>query len=144
MAPSPTNADIMHKLGGVEAELAHASQSRGVIHQRLEEQGKSLHEVVVKMTEVATNLMITSEVAIQARNEILGFKSEFVTQHLPEIKAATTFQTEAEPILKVMRVVRNIVIILAGTGVVTAAGVVGLLIFARDLLATLVRALLGI
>lgn len=139
-----SNADIMHKLGGIEVEFRHASESRGVLHDKIERLAATVHETAHEMTRLGTNLEITAEVATQARNEVLGFRTEFREKHLPAIKAATSFQEEAKPILDTMRMVRTIVVVLAALVTFLMGSGLALFIFARDLLRTLIAIIIGI
>jgi methyl-accepting chemotaxis protein len=139
-----TNADIMHKLGGLEKDIEHGAQGRGILHQKIEQQSGAINAATEALIRLGSNLEINTQIAVQARDKaqaalenVNRFETNFNATILPMINAGATFQQDSEPILKQMRVVRNIILILAGGGILTAGTFFAMLIWARDLLRVL-------
>jgi methyl-accepting chemotaxis protein len=145
-----TNADIMHKLGTVEADIRHAEKSRGVLHQKVEQQSDAINQAAQALVQVSQNLQINSQIATQARDvaqaaleNVKRFEANFNAKVLPMIEAGSTFQKDSEPILKQMKIVRNIIYALFGAGVLTAGTFFAMVIWARDLLRVLIAFVIG-
>lgn len=140
----PTNAQIMHELGGLQQEMKHASESRGVLHAKLDKTADVLSEVDKRLHELSFALQVTTDVAVQARDHFNEFKQEFTTERLPQITTSAEFVVASEPILASMRIVRNIIMALLGAGILTAGGVIALAFYARDVLRAGIMWLLGV
>lgn len=148
--PGPTNADIMHALGTVEANQRHAEKSRGVLHRKVEQQSDAINAAAQALVKVSTNLGINTEIATQARDvaqaaleNVNRFEQNFNATVMPIIQAGTVFQSDSEPIIRQMRMVRNILIGLISTGVITAGAFFAMLIWARDLLKIIIAFVMG-
>lgn len=139
MAPAVTNADILRTqgevlriVGGLEEGQRHAAESRGVIHRRLDEQTHILGEVAETLRKTQTALDITSEVATQARDEVLKLRAEVDREVKPQLQSVGTFRADAEPVITSIKNLRNglrlVLWLLGSMGVLTG----GTLVFAGD------------
>lgn len=139
MSPSVTNADILKGqgdilriVGGLEKDAQHAKESRGTIHKRLDEQTGILSEVAETLHKTQTALTITSEVATQARDEVLKLRTEVDRDVKPQLASVGTFRADAEPVITSIKNLRNglraVLWILGALGVLSA----GTLTFAND------------
>lgn len=135
---------MLHKLGGLEEGQRHAAESRGVIHRRLDEQTTILGEVAETLRKTQTALDITSEVATQARDEVLKLRTEVDREVKPQLQQVGTFRADAEPVITSIKNLRNglrtIIVMLGATGVLGG----GTLVFAGDFAKQQVRAWLEI
>lgn len=144
MPPIPTNADIMRVLGSIEADVKHGSESRKVLHAKLDTQDGVLDSVATRLSELAFTLQVTTDVAVQARDHIAQFERDFHDTQVPVIQSAAAFKAEAEPILKMMRTIRNIVIALFGLGILSVGSLLALAAYAGEILRLAIRSYLGI
>jgi hypothetical protein len=151
MAHDPTNTDIMRELGGLVAENEHAKDSRRVIHEKLDEFARLHLETVRSIGELQRATETTTMIATQARDvanaglqNINRFEREFREVQLPIISAAQAFRIEAEPLLATMKIVRTIVVTLAGLTVTSLGTLVVMAIWAREQLGIALRFILGI
>ena len=144
MPPIPTNADIMRVLGSIEADVKHGSESRKVLHAKLDTQDGVLDSVATRLSELAFTLQVTTDVAVQARDHIAQFERDFHDTQVPVIQGAAAFKAEAEPILKMMRTIRNIVIALFGLGILSVGSLLALAAYAGEILRLAIRSYLGI
>lgn len=132
MAPAVTNADIMRSLGRLEEGQDHAKESRGIIHKRLDEQTGILSEVAETLRKTQNALDITSEVATQARDEVLKLRAEVDREVKPQLQSVGTFRADAEPVITSIKNLRNglrlVLWLLGSMGVLTG----GTLVFAGD------------
>ena len=117
-----TDDAILHKLGGIEAKVENAERSRAIIHQKMDAQADALNETVIRLQEVGFALKVTTDVAVQARDRFEAFEREFREDSQPLISGAAAFRAEAEPVLRAMKTVRNIIVLLAGLGVLSVGG----------------------
>lgn len=148
---NPTNSDIMRTLGGLEAEMKHARESRGIIHQKLEGQNVILDETAKTLAKVNFAVETTTAIAMQARDvadaalkNLHRFETEFRENQLPIIAGAAAFKMEAEPVLRTIKMVRTIVVALLAMGVLSIGSVVALALTAREWLAFGLRWVLGL
>lgn len=102
-----TNADIMRQLGKLEADMTHATESRGHLHRQLEGHTKVLNDFGSTLQQVDFTLKATAGIAAQTRDKLATFEAEFKEQSLPIIHDAVKFKEEAEPLLKILRGVRT-------------------------------------
>lgn len=144
MPPIPTNADIMRVLGSIEADVKHGSESRKVLHAKLDTQDGVLDSVATRLSELAFTLQVTTDVAVQARDHIAKFEQDFHDTQVPVIKSAAQFKAEAEPILKMMRTIRTIVIALFGLGILSVGSLAAFAIYAGEILRAAIRSYLGL
>lgn len=139
MAPAVTNADILRAqgevlriVGGLEEGQRHAAESRGVIHKRLDEQTNILSEVAETLHRTQTALTITSEVATQARDEVLKLRMEVDREVKPQLASVGTFREDAEPVITSIKNLRSglrlVLVLLGALGILS----VGTLTFAND------------
>lgn len=148
---NPTNADIMRSLGGLEAEMLHARESRGTIHKKLETQNVILDETAKTLAKVSFAVETTTAIAVQARDvadaalkNMHRFEAEFRETQLPLITGVAAFKMEAEPVLRTIKMVRTIVVALLAMGVLSLGTVVALALTAREWLAVGLRWVLGL
>lgn len=139
-----TNDQIFSRLGGLEAKVDYADRSRKVIHEKLDAQTEVQNQTVQRLQEVAFTLKVTTDVAVQARDKIDTFEAEFRENSKPAIEAAKLFQEEAAPILNTLKIVRNILLVLSGMGLITAGGLAAAVIYMGEAVKTAVRWYLGI
>ena len=145
-----SNAQIMHKLGSMETELEHGTRSRGVLHKKIEQQTDALNGMADTMSKLNAALEINTEIAVQARDvsraaleNINRFEQAFKYDQLPSITAGETFRKEADPIIRQMKIIRNVIIVLAGMGVFTVGLFFSMAIWARGLLAVIIGYILN-
>lgn len=118
-----TNAQIMEKIGGLDARVEHAEQSRRVIHEKLDAQDDVLNEVSKRLAELGYLLKTTVDAVEHTRAEITKVEKE-LRALAPAVDAAAAFKLEAEPILAVIKTVRNVVVGLAALGVFSVGGLI--------------------
>ena len=135
----------MHKLGSIEAELEHGSRSRGVLHKKVEQQTDALNGLADTMSKLNMALEVNTGVAVQARDvaraafeNINRFEQAFKLEQLPSITEGEAFRKEADPIIRQMKIVRNVIVVLAGTGFLTIGLFFSMAIWARGLLAAII------
>lgn len=134
-----TNADIMRTLGRLEEGQEHAKTSREVIHQRLDKQTDILSDVAETLRKTQNALDITSEVATQARDEVLKLRTEVDRDVKPQLASVGTFRADAEPVITNIKNLRRglslVLWLLGACGALT----VGTLTVANDYAKDLVR-----
>lgn len=121
--PAISNAQIMEKIGNLDARVGHAENSRRVLHEKLDAQDDVLNEVSKRLAELGYLLKTTTDVAEQTRDKITHVEQELHAL-TPVVDAAAAFKVEAEPILAVIKTVRNIVVGLAALGIFSVGGVI--------------------
>jgi len=138
-----TNDAIMHKLGGIEAQVSHAETSRQIIHEKIDAQAAVLNETVKRLQEVGFTLKVTTDVAVQARDKIDRFDRDFHDHSKPLLEDVAAFRAEAEPVLRMMKTVRNIVVALAGAGALTLGSFIAAVAYAGETVKAMLRWYLG-
>lgn len=136
---TPTNSDIMRALGGLEEGQRHATESRRITHEKLDGTMERLDTVSRLLDQTAFTLQVTTDIAVQARDGVAKLSAELSEKVTPKLTAVESFHKEAEPVVKVMKNVRNAVMVMIGLlslgGVLTG----GTLILANDYAKQLVR-----
>jgi hypothetical protein len=129
----PSNADLARVLGRIEANQANAlreadkaSESRRILHDKLEETNSVVQTIASQLGEHAFQLRATTDIAIQARDGLNAFRAKFEKEAAPILDGVGTFRAEVEPLLRATRTVRNwsaIFAVIAGSGVVSLGAV---------------------
>ena len=129
----------MRILGRLEEGQENAKLSRGITHERLDRQTEILSEVAETLRQTQYALNITSEVATQARDEVLKLRTEVDREVKPQLHAVGTFRADAEPVITTIKKLRLsltvLVWILGAGGVLTT----GTFVLANDFAKQLVR-----
>lgn len=143
--------DLREAFGGMKRDIEHGTRSRKVLHTKMEAQGEALNETVKALIKINAALDVNTEAVTQARDMAHGamenfhrFETEFKTVTLPAIQNATNFQNDASPIIRQMKIVRNIIMVLFGTGVLSFAGLLAAFVWAREHLGIILRMILGV
>lgn len=131
-----TNADLFFKLGVIEAEQKHGTESRARIHETLEKQGELLNDAIATLRTVTVTAQLTNELAVKTREKVDALE--------PVVKDGQKFQIDAEPLVSAMRSIRNWVRALAVLIGVMGLSVSAIAVFAKELLAWGIKAWLGL
>lgn len=136
---SPTNSDIMRAIGGLEEGQRHATESRKVTHEKLDGTMERLDTVSRLLDQTAFTLQVTTDIAVQARDGVAKLSAELAEKVTPKLTAVESFHQEAEPIVKVMKNVRNAVVVMIGLLATGGVLTTGTLVLANDYAKQLVR-----
>ena len=136
---NPTNSDIMRALGGLEEGQKHATESRRVTHEKLDATMERLDVVSQLLDQTAFTLQVTTDIAVQARDGVASLRTELSEKVTPQLTAVESFHQEAEPIVKVMKNVRNAVVVMIGLLATGGVLTTGTLVLANDYAKQLVR-----
>jgi methyl-accepting chemotaxis protein len=146
-----TLGDLRESLGSLKQEVEHGTRSRKVLHQKIEDQSAALNEAVRGLINLNNVIERNTQATAQARDiaqaaleNFHRFEVEFKTVTLPALQAATDFKTEASPVISQMKIVRNIIVVLFGTGVLSFAGLLAAFVWAREHLGILLRMVLDV
>jgi hypothetical protein len=134
----PSNGDLMRALGNLEAnfsnaaknadaEARRASESRRVLHEKIEDTSATIQKVSNDVLSAVFQLQATTDIAIQARDGLNSFAAKYEKEAAPILEGIATFRSEVEPLLRATRAVKNwaaLFAILAGAGVISTAGIV--------------------
>lgn len=132
----PSNGDIMRALGSIEAnqtnfatqnqqENQRASESRRVLHEKLEDMSAVVHNIALDLQENTFSTRVATDIAVQARDKINAFIHMYEKEAAPILEGVSTFRQDAEPVIAEVKNARNWIIAIGGAfgafGVTAAA-----------------------
>jgi hypothetical protein len=139
-----TNAQIYEKLGELSESQRNATASRKVMHERMDKTDVLLSETVNTLSKVQFALQVTTDVAVQTRDRLQQVEETLATKISPAIETHSTFQADAEPLIKLLKNIRLGLWALVGLMGVMGVSFVSLMSFFHDTARDAFRWWLGI
>lgn len=127
-----SNDDIMRALGRLEEGQRNANESRGVIHQKIDQTNQVVATIADKLQETSFALRVTTDIAVQARDGLNKFVTEFEKEAAPILEGAKTFREESEPILETSRAIQKALMVLIAVFGAGGVSTIGLFTFANN------------
>ncbi len=139
-----TNAQIFQQLGELTEGQKNATESRRVMHERMDKHEELLANTAETLAQVQFALKVTTDVAVQTRDRIETLENKISGAIEPVLNDHSIFKADAEPLIRLLKNIRLGLWALVGLMSVAGVSLLSTLTFFQDTAKSAFRWWLGI